>query len=85
VALQLRARYHRWLKRTPEGKKLCELWQKWVADQARKYERDIDADDAANPTIHGLRGTGILLRYSLGGCPPDFCHRAGGNVCLGPP
>jgi hypothetical protein len=22
--------------------------------------------DATNPTIHGLRGTGILLRYSLG-------------------
>jgi hypothetical protein len=42
------------------------LWQKWVADQARKYEWDIDADDAVNPTIHGLRGTGILLRYSLG-------------------
>jgi hypothetical protein len=62
----IRARYHRWLKRTPEGKKLCALWQKWVADQARKYEWDIDADDAANPTIHGLRGTGILLRYSLG-------------------
>jgi hypothetical protein len=62
----IRARYHRWLKRTPEGKKLCTLWQKWVADQARKYEWDIDADDAANPTIHGLRGTGILLRYSLG-------------------
>jgi hypothetical protein len=32
----------------------------------RKYEWDIEADDAANPTIHGLRGTGILLRYSLG-------------------
>jgi hypothetical protein len=28
----MRARYHRWLKRTPEGKKLCALWQKWVAD-----------------------------------------------------
>jgi hypothetical protein len=62
----IRARYHRWLKRTAEGKKLGTLWQKWVADQARKYEWDIDADDAANPTIHGLRGTGILLRYSLG-------------------
>jgi hypothetical protein len=62
----IRARYHRWLKKTPEGKKLCTLWRKWVADQARKYEWDVDADDAANPTIHGLRGTGILLRYSLG-------------------
>ena len=62
----IRARYHRWLKKTPEGKKLCTLWQKWVADQIRKYEWDIDADDAANPTIHGLRGTGILLRYSIG-------------------
>jgi hypothetical protein len=62
----IRARYHRWLKKTPEGKKLCTLWQRWVAHQAHKYEWDIDADDAANPTIHGLRGTGILLRYSLG-------------------
>ena len=53
-------------KKNAEGKKLAHLWQKWVADQARKYKWDIDADDAANPTIHGLRGTGILLRYSLG-------------------
>ena len=62
----IRARYHRWLKRTPEGKELGERWQRWVADQVRKYEWDIEADDATNPTIHGLRGTGILLRYSLG-------------------
>jgi hypothetical protein len=62
----IRARYHRWLKRTPEGKELGKRWQQWVADQVRKYEWDIEADDAANPTIHGLRGTGILLRYSLG-------------------
>ena len=62
----IRARFHRWLKRTPEGKELQRRWQQWVADQARKYEWDIEADDATNPTIHGLRGTGILLRYSLG-------------------
>jgi hypothetical protein len=62
----IRARYQRWLKKTPEGKELSSLWQKWVSDQARKYEWDIDAENAASPTIHGLRGTGILLRYSLG-------------------
>jgi hypothetical protein len=62
----IRARYHRWLKRTAEGKELCSLWQKWVAGQVRKYEWDIDPESAANPTIHGLRGAGILLRYSLG-------------------
>ena len=62
----IRARYHRWLKRTSEGQELGERWQQWVADQVRKYEWDFEPDDAANPTIHGLRGTGILLRYSLG-------------------
>ena len=32
----IRARYHRWLKKTQEGKNLRALWQKWIADQARK-------------------------------------------------
>jgi len=27
---------------------------------------DVEANNATNPTIHGLRGTGILRRYSLG-------------------
>jgi hypothetical protein len=28
----------------------------------RKYEWEIDPEDANYPTIHGLRGTGILIR-----------------------
>ena len=31
-----------------------------------KYDWDIDPEDAKNPTIHGLRGTGILTRYAQG-------------------
>jgi hypothetical protein len=34
--------------------------------QVRKFEWDIDPDDMKNPTIHGLRGTGIPLRFLLG-------------------
>jgi hypothetical protein len=32
----------------------------------KKYEWDIDPDDADHPTIHGLRGTGILARAEQG-------------------
>lgn len=32
----------------------------------RKCEWDIDPDDADRPTIHGLRGTGILARAEQG-------------------
>ena len=32
----------------------------------RRYEWDIDPDDVRGPTIHGLRGTGILARFAEG-------------------
>jgi hypothetical protein len=32
----------------------------------KKYEWDIDPDEADHPTIHGLRGTGILARAEQG-------------------
>jgi integrase len=62
----LRSRYHRWLKDTDDGKEFCRLWQAWVVDQIQKYEWDIAAEDTKNPTLHGLRGTGILKRWSQG-------------------
>jgi integrase len=62
----VRARWNRWLRRTLEGRELCRRWQEWVTAQVRKYEWEIAADDANNPTIHGLRGAGILIRFALG-------------------
>ena len=62
----LRARYQRWLNRTDEGVAVCKLWRKWLAEQVRKYEWDIDPEASKNPTIHGLRGTGILVRRLAG-------------------
>jgi hypothetical protein len=35
-------------------------------DRAKKYDWDIDPEDANHPTIHGLRGTGILARAEQG-------------------
>jgi hypothetical protein len=61
----LRARYHRWLA-TKDGAELCRRWKAWLAEMVRKYEWEIDPDDAKGPTIHGLRGTGILLRFVEG-------------------
>jgi hypothetical protein len=61
----LRARWHRWL-RTDDGKAVCERWQAWTAEMIRKYEWEIDPEDASYPTIHGLRGAGILVRRAAG-------------------
>ena len=61
----LRARWHRWLK-TDDGKIICERWKAWVAEMVRKYEWDIDPEEADYPTIHGLRGAGILIRRAAG-------------------
>jgi hypothetical protein len=61
----LRARWHRWLK-TDDGKIICARWQAWVAAMVRKYEWEINPEDANYPTIHGLRGTGILIRRLAG-------------------
>jgi hypothetical protein len=61
----LRARWHRWLK-TDDGKIVRERWKAWVAEMVRKYEWEIDPEDAEYPTIHGLRGAGILIRRAAG-------------------
>jgi hypothetical protein len=62
----LRARWGRWLADTPEGREICRRWKEWVGAQVKKYDWDIDPDDADHPTIHGLRGTGILARAEQG-------------------
>jgi hypothetical protein len=61
----LRARWHRWLK-TDDGKQVCRRWQVWLAEMVRKYDWEIDPTEASYPTIHGLRGTGILIRRAAG-------------------
>jgi integrase len=48
----LRARWGRWLADTPEGRELCRRWKQWVGEQVKKYEWDIDPDDADHPTTH---------------------------------
>ena len=50
----------------PDAKQLCKRWKEWVAGQVKKYFWDIDPEDADHPTIHGLRGTGILARAEAG-------------------
>ena len=61
----LRARYYRWLA-TDNGRKLCGQWRNWLGEMKRRYEWDVDPDDKVGPTIHGLRGTGILARFAEG-------------------
>jgi hypothetical protein len=61
----LRARFHRWLN-SSAGKALCTQWRKWLKEQIEKYEWEIDPDDVKGPTIHGLRGTGVLARWVEG-------------------
>ncbi len=61
----LRARWHRWLN-TKAGTALCGKWKDWLRQQIARYEWELDAEDAKGPTIHGLRGTGVLLRWSEG-------------------
>jgi integrase len=62
----LRARWGRFLKRTAAGKDICRRWKAWLAEKVEQYEWEIDPDEVRGPTIHGLRGTGILLRHAEG-------------------
>jgi hypothetical protein len=61
----LRARWHRWLG-SEVGLAVCAKWRQWLAEQVAKYEWEIDPDDVKGPTIHGLRGTGVLTRWADG-------------------
>jgi hypothetical protein len=60
----LRARWGRWLA-CEEGTVLCQRWRTWLEEMRRRYEWELDPEDARGPTIHGLRGTGILARFAL--------------------
>lgn len=62
----LRARWGRWLMGTEAGKALCTRWREWLAECVERYDWEIDPEDARGPTIHGLRGSGILLRHAAG-------------------
>jgi hypothetical protein len=62
----LRARWHRWLGKTGTGIELCKRWRLWIAQQVARYEWEIDADNVKEPTIHGLRGAGVLARWAEG-------------------
>lgn len=62
----LRARWGRWLTGTKAGKELCARWRAWLAECVERYEWEIEPEDARGPTIHGLRGTGILRRHAEG-------------------
>lgn len=61
----LRSRHHRWLG-SDTGQRLCKRWRDWVGEMKRRYEWEMDPDDAKGPTIHGLRGAGILARFAEG-------------------
>ena len=61
----LRSRFGRWLNETEEGKVLCKRWKDWVGGMVKKYDWDIELDEANHPTIHGLRRTGILARAEV--------------------
>jgi hypothetical protein len=61
----LRARYGRWLD-GEAGRELCKRWREWLAEMVTKLEWDIDPEEKRGPTIHGLRGTGILMRFADG-------------------
>ena len=45
---------------------MCKRWNKWLEERIAKYEWEIDPDDVKGPTIHGLRGTGVLQRWTEG-------------------
>jgi integrase len=62
----LRARWHRWLGKTEAGIELSKRWRIWITQQVTRYEWDIDAASVKGPTIHGLRGTGVLARWAEG-------------------
>ncbi len=51
---------------TPDGQLICARWKEWLKRQVARYEWELDPEDAKGPTIHGLRGTGVLLRWSEG-------------------
>lgn len=62
----LRSRWGRWLTGTEGGQALCKRWREWLVQCVDRYDWEIDPEDARGPTIHGLRGSGILLRVAAG-------------------
>jgi hypothetical protein len=61
----LRSRWNRWLD-SDAGQTLCRRWRAWLTEMVARYEWEIEPEDVKGPTIHGLRGTGILVRFAQG-------------------
>ncbi|MDF2994641.1 MAG: putative phage integrase [Xanthobacteraceae bacterium] len=72
----LRSRWHRWLA-GKAGEQLCARWREWLAGQVERYDWEIDPEDVKGPTIHGLRGTGILIRRRAGYEPAQIANDIG--------
>lgn len=61
----IRSRWGRWLA-SPKGKALCKKWKEWLTIQVARYGWDIDPEEVRGPTLHGLRGSAVLMRRQLG-------------------
>lgn len=61
----LRARWGRWLA-TADGNGLAKRWRAWLTEKVAQYEWEVEPEEARGPAIHGLRGSGILLRLAAG-------------------
>jgi hypothetical protein len=79
----LRARWHRWLN-SGAGKRVCVKWQEWLKTQVARYDWELDPDDVKGPTIHGLRGTGVLLRWAEGYSVDQIANDIGMSPVQGP-
>ncbi|MDR7040527.1 integrase [Methylobacterium sp. BE186] len=62
---RIRARWTRWLE-TPAGTLLRGRWRSWLGEQVKRYGWEIDPEEARGPTLHGLRGTAVVLRRRAG-------------------
>lgn len=62
---RIRARWTRWLQ-SHHGVLLCGRWRAWLAEQVKRYGWEIEAEEARGPTLHGLRGTAVVIRRHKG-------------------
>jgi hypothetical protein len=55
---EFRLHWNRWL-RTQEGKELVKRWTKYVQKRRQLFGYDVDPEELAKPTPHGLRSTAV--------------------------
>lgn len=76
----LRSRWNRWIDSTAEGKELIRRWTEYCHHLAERFGESFDPADTERPTLHGLRGSAVVIRRMAGATHQQIANDIGMSI-----